>query len=70
MTETVIAYTRGRKLHAGRFEEGRRFGKLLCGSYGFRHPRFDSGADTAVGLTLRFNDGCKRCIAALDREGE
>jgi hypothetical protein len=69
MTKLVIAYTRGRKLHAARLDEGRTSGATLCGSYGFQHPRFDSGTGTAVGLTLRFNGGCAHCIRALDRTG-
>lgn len=67
-TELAIAYTRGRKLHVARLAPDRGAGRTLCGQYGFRHPRFDSGPGTAVGLTLRFNGGCAHCLRKLDKE--
>jgi hypothetical protein len=62
----VIAYTRGRKLHAARLCEGDKVLRTLCGRYGYRHPRF--GINTAVGLTLSFNSGCAHCLRKLEQE--
>lgn len=64
-TERRVGYTRGTKLHVIDVRPGRKLGTLLCtGRDGWRHPNFDSPT-TAVGLSLSFNDGCKRCLKKL-----